>query len=839
MLTVLVMVLMLLSACGEGSGKTNEPTPTPMPEYVYAASYSSLGGDVKINYVNNVCAGGDRLYFMASVYTGETITEEYETGEFDDEGNPITESYSYEQTRYGLFSANLDGSGIQELPNFVLPESTYDPENQWAGYTSVNVQSLSAGENGSLWVLINEYSYWYDFPEGYDPEVESDPWEYYASTESYYLTQIDSTGTELQRVDLSSLGEDTDYFYASDVDVSGGYIYVCGQGNVYVLDEAGAKLFVIECTDNSWYNNVTILRDGRAAVRYYDYSETDNTSINTLAVIDTEKQGIGDQYPVSSNAYDFITGCGDYDYFYNTGTSLFGGKLSSAEPEKLVTWINLDVDSDYLNGILPLEDGRIIALSMQYDYDTGEQQSELVTVQKVPSTEVPQRQTLTFACIYLDYNMRSIILNYNRSQEQYRIEVIDYTEYNTGSDSGNEGALNRLTNDITAGHIPDIFDLDNMPFKQYAAKGVFEDLWPWIDGDTELGGRDGLVVSVLNAMQSSDGCLYRICPAFSLRTLAGATEIVGEGSGWTVAELQQALTKMPAGCEIFEMGYTKNNMLNEMCYMNLDDFVDWQSGTCHFDSEEFINLLEFANLFPEEFDWDSAYGDDYDWTQFDTVYRLRAGRQMLASLYLNDFTNYRIYEEALGGDLTFKGYPGSRGNGTAFNLRQPLAMSSSCKNKEAAWDFLRSFLEDGGSDAASASDIAVPAVAVTRGGGVMRQSAASYFNYYGFPVNRAAFDRMKNEAMTPTYYEGNPDEQPKDQYWISEDDIIYVYALTEAQANKVVELIDGTSSIYNYDDSLYEIITDAVAPFFAGQRSASEVAAEIQSRATIYVNEQR
>ena len=41
------------------------------------------------------------------------------------------------------------------------------------------------------------------------------------------------------------------------------------------------------------------------------------------------------------------------------------------------------------------------------------------------------------------------------------------------------------------------------------------------------------------------------------------------------------------------------------------------------------------------------------------------------------------------------------------------------------------------------------------------------------------------------------------------------------------------------DDSMKAIITEGAAPFFAGQRSAEEAAKLIQSKAVLYVNEQR
>ena len=36
---------------------------------------------------------------------------------------------------------------------------------------------------------------------------------------------------------------------------------------------------------------------------------------------------------------------------------------------------------------------------------------------------------------------------------------------------------------------------------------------------------------------------------------------------------------------------------------DLDSYIDWETGKCSFDSEDFQKVLEFVNTFPEEYDW--------------------------------------------------------------------------------------------------------------------------------------------------------------------------------------------------------------------------------------------
>ena len=59
------------------------------------------------------------------------------------------------------------------------------------------------------------------------------------------------------------------------------------------------------------------------------------------------------------------------------------------------------------------------------------------------------------------------------------------------------------------------------------------------------------------------------------------------------------------------------------------------------------------------------------------------------------------------------------------------------------------------------------------------------------------------------------------------------------QADKLMELIESTEKVANYDSAIFDIVNEQAAAFFQGQKSAEEVAKLIQSKANIFVNEQR
>ena len=157
----------------------------------------------------------------------------------------------------------------------------------------------------------------------------------------------------------------------------------------------------------------------------------------------------------------------------------------------------------------------------------------VVILTATPREELPEKTTLIYASLYLSYDARRKILDFNKRSDQYRIEVRDYAEYDT--DGKGQMALQKLNTEILAGNVPDILDTNNLPLRQYGAKGILEDLWPFIDSDPDLG-RDALMVRPLEA-NAQDGKLYEIFNSFSIQTAAGPSKIVGDSLSWTLADL--------------------------------------------------------------------------------------------------------------------------------------------------------------------------------------------------------------------------------------------------------------------------------------------------------------
>ncbi len=806
-LTALLLCLMLLAslaACGrqEGGesarpGRTGE---TPAPEFVYQATFKTLPEvSEQARYFSPSLVTGDSFYGFTSEVVGQRELREGEVLEYEGQ----LDIYENRLCRMGV-----DGS-FEKLEGYTPIKTEAEEGHE----VSTGNNAIVRLPDGGFLTWETVYDSWSDAPAGVEPY--SDEW--YMSmnyVERYFLRTLDDEGRELKCVemDVEELKQNQDYVYFYNMAAGKDHqALLSGDGGVYVFDtETGKMTGKIGGVD--WAQNLLTLHDGRVAMCYY------GDDGQRIAIVDTDKNEIGESWRVNGELYNAVVGGGEYDFYYTNGVNFFGYKLETGEAEKLFNWINCDVDNSNISGFTVTDDGKIIAISNEWDSDYENATTSLVTLEKVPSSSLPQKQVITLACQYLDWDARSEIIRFNRSHDDIRIELRDYSEYNTEDDY--EAGITKLRTEMLAGNCPDIIDLDGLPAKQFAAKGMLADLYPLLDADPELS-REDFFPGVLKAMES-DGKLFSTCSGFSVVSAVGASSVVGTEPGWSYADLAAALREMPEDCTVFSVSETRGDILQLCLMLDMDRFVDWNTGHVSFDSPEFIELLNFAKTFPANFDW-----ENYEWTEEDDDYvRVREGRQLLIYAGVYGFDAISQYESIFGGldAFTFVGFPTSSGVGSMLMSDSGYGISEKCANKEAAWEFVRTFMTE------------------------QYQNDRSY----NFPSNIHSYEQRKLEAMTPSYLKdenGNIRLDPetgeklmesKGGYWDSvRQEWVDSYYYTQEEIDKIEEIINSTDRIYVVDQAINDIVNEQVEAFFAGQRSAEDVAKLIQSKAMIYVNEQR
>lgn len=861
----------------DGDGKTpasqtSDAASQTSAKYVYTADYMPLMLDAQVSYISPLCVSGNYLYFSADVTTSgggiimpgvsggevsasdaaagiaplsaddavEAAAEDVPASEdpepdaiIDDPvDEPVTdepvidvptdggaESYTSE-TR--LYRVDLTTSTVEQMPGYSASEI---PEG-FTGYNSINY--VLSGSDGSIWIYDTMSSYMIagDGGEDYDG-VHYDSGDYVEGPSVYRLQQLAADGTVLKTVDMST--EDGSYsskqFQFLD---SADHLYFTDwQTNQITIEDVDGKVLKsIDCSENNGW--LTTFCD-QAALQTYD-SESNEQQ---LCVIDPETLELGDPIETPANGWSFTTSYDEaYDFYYESNNDLYGYKQKEQVSELVVSWMDCDVDPSTVYAMYPLEDGRILGLlnengggAIMYSTanaaarDAGaamESGYTLVFLTKTDASNVKPKTVLTLACMYTDWDLRSRVVEFNKNNEDYRIIIKDYSQYATNDD--NNAGLTKLNTEILSGQIPDLLYTYGMPISQYAVQGILTDLRPYIDADSELNG-DQLMTHILDAA-SVDGKLYQAFSSFSISTAIGLSKVVGDYDEWTLTEVKDALSKLQPGATVFNFDMTRSQMLTNCLYRSYASFVDWENGTCNFDGEDFRELLEFVNSFPESFNY-----DDVDWSnvKYDAE-ALFAGEQLLTDTGIYSLDSYAWTLAAYGGEsFRYVGYPSATGNNNVFNLGDGLCITNSCKDKDGAWQFVRK---------------------------LFTKEYQEENSWSGLPTNAALFNEQIQKLMTIEYQtdsdgnyilddNGEKVVNPKATYWIDDNNTYEIDVLTQEQIDQIMELYNSTSLVSQNDESITDIINEETAGYFAGQKTLDDTVRLIQNRVSLYVAEQK
>ncbi len=411
----------------------------------------------------------------------------------------------------------------------------------------------------------------------------------------------------------------------------------------------------------------------------------------------------------------------------------------------------------------------------------------------------PDKEVLVYAQLLgsnaVDAPRRDLIDRFNRSHDDVQIVVKDYS-YSETDDQGPD----RLLVEMAAGQVPDIIDLGGpLPFHQMVKKGYLKDLWPYIENDPELG-REGVLEAPLK-LSEVDGGLYMLFGAVEIETLVSSPELVGDRTSWTLRDLQDAFAAMPEGSTVLAFNDSRDWVATSLMRYSVGAYVDREAGTCSFDSPSFRSMMEFVQMFPssEEVEEETAGLDVTDiWREARA--RQQKGLQLLeeVSLTVDDLP---ALDAQWGGRCALIGYPMEDGSGgSIFRPRGPqLGISSSCGNKEAAWEFVRTVMTD------------PPG----------QQSC--------IPLERDSYEVKKNTAMTV--------KTILDINYVTNEELT-APPLTEERVREFEEFFNSVDKIDIWDGSLFFLIREICDPYFAGARDLDETIRLLQNRVGLYLNEQ-
>ena len=415
---------------------------------------------------------------------------------------------------------------------------------------------------------------------------------------------------------------------------------------------------------------------------------------------------------------------------------------------------------------------------------------ELVTVTYGELNQ--KREPLILASDDASPVLEEAVASFNRAHPETPVTVISFDE----AAAGQEADLFCLTADVC---------------RSMAKAGLLADLYPFLDADKGLK-RANFFPNILEALEV-DGGLYCTCAGVSFETVVGASSLVGEKAGWTYDDFLQAWSRLGIGTDAFDGFTTSADILRGCLKADLPQFFDREGRTCAFTGEGFTRLLYFTGNFPRTVDLSS-----HPFTEADAAdLRIRRNKQMLLEKTLCNMTDALYCGCEFPEEVTFIGYPSLQGTGNVMTVSTlgsgvNLSMSSACGQKDAAWQFLRTFFTE------------------------------SYQSrYWYFPTNINAFNRQLTEAMKVEYAvddkgktvtdrtTGEPVKRSLDTMYLSNYTPVNIYPLTESQAEKLVDLMRSTTKLKVSEEDVLTLVVQHAAGFWAGTSTLEEAAQQVQA----------
>lgn len=643
-------------------------------------------------------------------------------------------------------------------------------------------------ENGNTWLIANVYS------AGF-------------SSFRRFLYQFDPEGRNLFFRDVSQqLG--------SGVLVEG--IAVDGQGRIYVFNpEEGIYLYA---GDGSYHGvisygssrkNVRVrgAGDGKDG-RFYVCMGREETERCTLAEVDFVKKQLTESvqdFPAVGGICSDATG--QYDFLLWDDTAAYGYRLAKREAEELFLWGDCDVNGYFVKYMNALEDGRYFCAVEDWTYDDR----SVVLLTRTRAEEVPERLDLILAAVDGGSELAGMAARFNRSSNRYHVTVKNYA------------SLTDLYIAILAGETVDLIDLSGLNVEDLARQGVLEDLTPYLEQSETFKPSDFL--EGILEIYSFGGTLAGIPEKFVLRTAVGDRSLLGSGSRLTWDGLFAAAKDNPGAYPFDGTArdiVTREEMMQYIMLFNEDVFIDWETGECRFDSEQFRALLEFCSrLSGSDADHDlsgSAAGASGNWDEILSD-RVQNGEVLFVIADMWSFKEFRRYVKIFGEHTECIGFPASDGGGKALLFPEnAFGIADVSGNKSGAWAFIESVL---GQTAER------------------MESSELYFDLYfsgRFPARKDILDIVIEEEAENDRWNLSKGRLPSVVYengWKLTDQTI-----TRDEIDVILDLIKEAKPFYAMEeDAVLQIIREEAEAYYSGQKRMEDVISIIQNRVQLYVNE--
>jgi len=618
------------------------------------------------------------------------------------------------------------------------------------GARDVTLSSAVIAPDGSLWALVCRF--W-----------RADDGE--SLTTDFTVERLDADGTATEKVllDGMNLNEDPEFLIGSD----GSFLlYTFSNGILSSFDRAG------HLTKQESIAQLTEKFAADSDGQVWFLADTEEGA--ALQAVGSEKQipisGISNGLPV------LCYGADEPGVLYlSDTTALYRVPLQTGVAEKIADLAKLNV-----RGGQPFSrtaNGSFVFADCSYDVP--------VLAALCPGASGgKQKSVLTLATVNPGGQTIAQVREFNRSNSEYQVEILDFSSL---LDSGSYMDLFTTWNTaIAAGDTPDMIDFSNLPWHSFADRGLLLDL------NTFLPQED--ILLWLWKSVSYHGANYTFPGCFTVETLVGKQLKLGDRQHWTV---QEFLALADSSDISMFSGMSRELFLFYMEQYLLDAFLDEETKTCSFDSEEFRSLLDYAATLADT--------EELGFEVENSMLLIRRDLALAEPVILSNIEQMHSAESyTVGEPLAWIGWPGP--NGTKVRPDAEIAVFKNTDHADGAAAFLHFLLSD---------------------------TSQMVLGRFAFPMTASAFESEIAAAM-----EARNTNDPDLATEFTVDGTVYpVVPLSEADAARYKTFFENISAQIYYPWQAANILEAECGALWAGERTAAETAAQIQKRMELYLAE--
>ena len=509
-----------------------------------------------------------------------------------------------------------------------------------------------------------------------------------------------------------------------------------------------------------------------------------------------------------------------YDGIYaSSGQGIFKVDFSKGEMVQVFNWNDTDVNLRLISdsNCRPVSENEYFILCNEpYNSNNMTNGKTLIHLSKADTNPHAGKTLVTVGSMFTDERFQNFMYEYNTDHShKYKIVLVTYSNEPDEESSDVEA---RILLDLMSTTPPDVL-LNFNDWITFSDDSTMVDLNEYIDGGNGID-RSQVFDNVLRSMER-DGKLFHIPLSFGMEGFVANPAYISKRAGWTFDEFESVAQSLPQDVT-FLADTTKTKLLECLVEMSLNQFVDGKNKTVDFNNKTFRKYLEIANAYGCE---DSDQGDfEYEYmgdgSFIGTGENISIGERfsegMLAMLredVSNFFDYWNLMRGSVNGEKPFLiGYPNNNGEGLRLCPECTAGITRESRQKEAAWDVIRSFLlyED-----------------TTKGttGVEMRYMS----------VNRKALRASCEQIMAFNNTLADEDEKYIKRGFLSPTKA--TRRIETSDIDEFIQIVEGINCATNYDSTILDIIDEEAQGYFSGSRTAEDVMKNTQSRVNLVIQE--